>query len=441
MCLNPRTIILKPDSSRSLVLQRFYPLECFDSPCSILVPCGKCLECLEHRQNNIMARVYNEAKAHKRVYFLTLTYRERNLPIGHSIWRCNRDSGEYEQLSEVEVIDGTVESEFRDMIHDELDSASKLNKPRVVDIPIESYNVLSESNDYYDRYTPSLNPHDFQTILKLWRVRCERKFGKLPDFKYCIVGEYGTRKTCRPHYHCVLISDNLNQWQVKYLGNLWRSRFGNYDLRCPVCRIDSASGRDNYSCIAKYIGKYLAKGPFELQSVRDGLTVRTRFCASKGFGSVIPKVKIAEYLCKDMFSYDLWHAHEQLSNSQLDVLVRNIAKRSFYQIIYKVKQGKKKFLKVPLPMSFKRVIYESYIDDSGAIRWPPLYYLVSRYLRNMSVERDIEEFESFKSAYVGRPIFEVSALFASYKELLAKTRREVIYSRVKEFYTKHSKVF
>lgn len=66
MCLSP--ITLKNKSSP------FKPIH------SILVPCGKCVECLQNYQNSWFVRFYFEAISHTKAVFFTLTYRPETVP-------------------------------------------------------------------------------------------------------------------------------------------------------------------------------------------------------------------------------------------------------------------------------------------------------------------------------------------------------------------------
>jgi hypothetical protein len=51
----------------------------------VMVPCGKCIGCKTDKAREWAARCYHESKLHKENYFLTLTYREENLPPGGTL--------------------------------------------------------------------------------------------------------------------------------------------------------------------------------------------------------------------------------------------------------------------------------------------------------------------------------------------------------------------
>lgn len=442
MCLNPVPIKLKPDSSRSLVLRRFFPQEYFDAPEEILAPCGKCAECVRNRQDMIMARIHSESKNWSRLHFLTLTYRDENIPLSKSLWKVRRSDGVYTQVSMPEIMPedeytqvcrASLSEDFKDDIYN--------NRPRVLENYIESYSVISDRYDYYERVTPSLSSADFQKCFKLWRVRYERQMNKkLPEFKYIVCGEYGMHRTRRPHYHIVFLSNELQDFHVKMLGQLWFNRFGNYDLRSPAARYDE-DGRDQFSLIAQYIGKYVTKGAFEISTVRDKLALSMRFCTSKALGRCLSEDKISEFRCYNMFGkWDPWTVHEKFMQDQLNILIENIVKRSFYSVQYRAKKGEIKSKDCPIPISFKFVIYDAQIIN-GEVRWPPIYYLVSRYLRNKHIDNDTEQFNSFINAHSELPLSQAVAQYEFVQGYIIETKRKALEERQKKFYSEHSKVF
>lgn len=52
----------------------------------MLVPCGKCLDCLNRRRNDWVHRLKEEDKDSEISYFLTLTYNNENLPLQETDW-------------------------------------------------------------------------------------------------------------------------------------------------------------------------------------------------------------------------------------------------------------------------------------------------------------------------------------------------------------------
>ena len=96
MCTNPRSIKLAPsamDIYRGVSSIR-----------EIVIPCGKCAECLAKRQNDLSTRVYYEAKAKGSATFITLTYAPEYEPYSQSLWCSDMNSGECFRLTDAEPV-------------------------------------------------------------------------------------------------------------------------------------------------------------------------------------------------------------------------------------------------------------------------------------------------------------------------------------------------
>lgn len=61
-----------------------------DYPRGLLVPCGKCLACIQARVKENSIRALFEAKNYCNVSFLTLTYDEKNVPLEHGDYTLNK---------------------------------------------------------------------------------------------------------------------------------------------------------------------------------------------------------------------------------------------------------------------------------------------------------------------------------------------------------------
>ena len=128
---------------------------------TILVPCGKCIECLNKKQNEWFTRLYSEALMHSSFIFFTLTYSDKHLPL-----IVDSQTGEAH---------GTV----------------------------------------YKKH--------LQDTLKRLRTAYKRKYNKNLDIKYFITSEYGP-KTFRPHYHGIFFTSDIGfllrnffiDWQKNY---------------------------------------------------------------------------------------------------------------------------------------------------------------------------------------------------------------------------------
>ena len=60
----------------------------------MIVPCGKCTECLKRRQNDLATRAMREAAKRGSMHFLTLTYDNQYLPLQVRLERVDKESGE-----------------------------------------------------------------------------------------------------------------------------------------------------------------------------------------------------------------------------------------------------------------------------------------------------------------------------------------------------------
>lgn len=443
-CLHPVAIRLKPDTSRSLVLNRFYPLECWDSTQEVSCPCGKCIDCTIQRQDNIAARIYSESKRWKDLFFLTLTYRESCLPLASSIWRDDYDTGEVSRITCPEILSAKEDLDFYyQALKEKFPRLNCLNGPRVLTFPIEGFNLLQDRYYYYHVVTPSLDVKAVQDCFKLWRIRYEREFGeKLPEFKYCICGEYGSnpKYTMRPHYHIVFMSNDLTEEHIKRLGKIWYQRYGKYDLRHPEFRIDK-DGRNSYSLIALYIGKYVSKGEFVISTVKAGQALSMRFCASKNLGKYLSDQELFEFRAYDAFGqYDPWTVHEDFTELKLNALVKELSYRMLYKIQYQNKAKETKEKIIIIPEQFKQLIYEAKKNIDGKYSYPPLWYLVSRYLQLRAVELSDRKFRSMVSSDDPRKRREEIAQYEIYQKLCTTTREQTLRARTKKFYAEHSKV-
>lgn len=130
----------------------------YEHPTRGPLPCGKCVACLKRRQDDWVVRLSHELEVSTSAYFVTLTYRESNVP--RSV-----DSRPF----------------IKQFISDR---EKKMNIPN----PTygQSFNVLCR--------------RDAQLFIK--RLR---KFIEPYKIRYFLCGEYGSR-TFRPHYHAIIFN-------------------------------------------------------------------------------------------------------------------------------------------------------------------------------------------------------------------------------------------
>lgn len=172
-----------------------------------IVPCGKCIECLKKRQNDLALRCMREASKRGSMHFLTLTYDEQHLPLSVRLAKVDKSTGEvfydYPSSPLLRLEDHSKEAseEYLSFVRGKLAQLEPSSSARVVVTP------FFDDAEYLYQFevTPSLHRRDVRLWLKSSRVRYLRQFGlPLPEFTYVVVGEYGP-KTCRPHYHLAFL--------------------------------------------------------------------------------------------------------------------------------------------------------------------------------------------------------------------------------------------
>lgn len=319
MCIHPLHIEVKnqhPD--------RFKP----NASYAYDVPCGKCLECLKRRQSDYATRIYREASKGGRMYFITLTYRDEALPLSKRLFKADKDTGLVDAVTPYEIeTDKRVLSEIRlDMSRIKVSSVA-----RYVDREV----FQTDSVYWYARFTPSLNRLDVRNWLKVARIVYKRKNGfPLPDFRYAFCGEYGP-KGSRPHYHMILFG--LEPELVSWLVGLWDSKYG-YTLTKEV-PIKNADGSDARLIVSRYVGKYIAKGKFDLDSVKNRDAEKGRLCNSLRLGTQLSDNEYAYFRCYDLFGkYDVftllkdgkkpWHVDAYLNDDELTAIAKQVIQRN-----------------------------------------------------------------------------------------------------------------
>lgn len=341
MCTNPITIPRKSGIDNSSRFSRFYPSSApkylGDSIPKkndlITVPCGKCVECLKTRQNDLACRCVREAQKFGSMSFVTLTYEDKYLPLSITLRRWDKETGEFVDCTSPEILveDGTPDSvEFVKSCRGAILGLPSGPFPRrySIEAPFNGF------DDFYYEYviTPSLSRRDVRLWLKSSRVRFEREFGhKLPEFSYVVVGEYGP-KTCRPHYHLAFFG--LPFKTVIWLCSQWQYGFTNYKDVNAV----NEDGSNGFELASRYIGKYMSKGKFECDSVKCKQAQKPRLCLSKHLGSDVSPELVHYFRCYDLFGeYDivsckLVKSGEYLSENQFKVLSDEIKKRNKFSV-------------------------------------------------------------------------------------------------------------
>ena len=414
-CLNPITIPSPsihdaPHSCPSAFWRDNYRPYVYDS---LVVPCGKCINCLKNKQSQMVVRIKREAEKRGSLCFLTLTYDDNHLPLAQSLWKANKSTGELSLECPAEIISSARFPDFSrlEVFKGILPSAN----PRYFDVPIPEFSFADPENDYFARITPSVCRADVRMFIKRIRVAYLRAFGKPLEFSYVCVPEYGPR-TCRPHYHLALMG--LSKDTCRWLSKQWTYGF----TKCDFVERSNKDKDDSWSAVAFYIGKYMSKGKFECQSVVDVAAEKPRVCQSLGLG-VGDFEKLKPFVCAfDVFGdYDLntlrLKSGSRLTQKQIDVLCEEIPRRLVYRLNSKIT--------LPLPRLIRNRIFfnfDRYEKPSKTYIW----YLVTSTLRIKYEDLHQREFTEFLSANFQRTIdencieFEKSKSFASSLEASAR---------------------
>lgn len=301
MCSNPQYIPYKRGTFRTMQVDTLHNRLGLSNPGGYIVPCGKCTECLKKRQNDLAVRLQREAANRGSMVFLTLTYNDDTLPLSVRLVQIDRDTGEilypYPASPLVRSDDSSSENaEFVRVCRGLLEGMRPGPTPRVVELPW----CRDERYEYRFSVTPSLYRRDVRLWLKRCRVRYSRLFGEpLPDFAYVAVGELGPR-TCRPHYHLCFLGLSVDI--VSWMASQWDYGFFNIKNVNAV----NPDGTNGFELAARYVGKYMTKGRFECESVKDGLCEKPRLMLSKHVGTDLPEQLVEYFRCYDLFGrYDI----------------------------------------------------------------------------------------------------------------------------------------
>lgn len=373
MCVRPLYLIRKcehcdflEDSWRHYKLQR--------------VPCGKCIECVKRRQNDIAVRIATEAQNFNTMHFVTLTYKPETIPLSCSLYMRDGDSLYLIQKPRI-LPDCDKVKEWR-LIMENFDmfrSAPERREGCFLDFQFPQCGFDTER--YFYRVAFSLNREDFKNWMKGCRVAYQRKFGcPLPDFKLAWCGEYGSR-TARPHYHCLFLG--LNDFQVHWMVDRWDKGFTLWK-RC------NTQSRDKYA-VARYVSKYMSKeSEFVATTLKMGLAQKPRFALSRYMG-YCPNLSRPYFFAFDLFGeYDpqtliLKSTKKKLDARQLDAITDAVSSRLrcfvpgcdyslpiprswLYQIYYKkVKNDEKKTQRF-VPCRLFKIVQETLLSRELANR-------------------------------------------------------------------------
>ena len=425
ICLNPLTIPSPsvhdaPHSCPSAFWRDNYRPYVYDS---LVVPCGKCINCLKNKQSQMVVRIKREAEKRGSLCFLTLTYDDEHLPLAQSLWKVDNSTGELTLECPAEIISSarfpnvSRLGEFKQIVPGA--------NPRYIDVPIPEFSFAEPGCDFFARITPSVCREDVRLFIKRVRVSYKRAFGKSIDFSYVCVPEYGPR-TCRPHYHLALMG--ISKDTCGWLSKQWNYGF----TKCDFVERSNKNQDDPWSAVAFYIGKYMSKGKFECPSVVAKECEKPRVCQSLGVG-VGDFEKLKPFVCAfDMFGeYDLNTLRLKNGSRLSDIQVQKLCEEIPKRLVYRLNNN----ITLPLPRLIRNRIFfnfDRYEKPSKTYIW----YLVTASLRNKYEDLHQREFAEFLSSNAQRALHENCIEFEKSKSFSSSLEASAREEDLQSFYAK-----
>lgn len=413
MCTRPITIRVPHNPYERNVLG-------FQGYKTVTVPCGKCPECLAKRQRDISVRAYREALKYGDCFFVTFTYKPFCVPFSQVFFDVNLDTGESTDYHVPSLVTDSGLLEY-------LRSKYKLHSRGVFyDYASKREFVQYEDgaiHEHYLLFTPTLSYRDFASRIKYFRTDYQRKVGKL-DFKYICVGEYGSKKSCRPHFHCLFFG--LNYDQVCYFCKFWDLGF--YYIQHVKLKNDD--GSDGMAKVASYIGKYAAKGSFVPSSVKNRFTLPCKVSASRKIGLSDLDPLIRYYRAYDICKYDI--NKFDIPQEKQSVIISEVFNR-----LKKFEYGVSRRIVCSTPLSIRRAIFGYKVFD-GVACWSTLYYKVMDFARSFYQAQNDRTFEKFFSDLSGQGISppEICFMFENMQDCTRKDREAGQLASLSSFYSK-----
>lgn len=414
-------------------------------------PCGKCPDCTKARQNDIAVRAGYESMNYSHISFCRLSYKDLTLPLSAVPYLVLPDG--------TKVQDGPrfmLEGDFLNRMREEMSLVPNsviLGKSRYIhfDVP-GSADVDCPGSKHEYIITPSVDIRDPRLWLKNCRVAYKRQFGKdLPDFKYLMCAEYGSRYT-RPHYHYLFLglSPDIVDWMLAR----WEARYGLTNRKTV-----RNSPKDKFR-VASYISKYMAKGEFEAPAVTAGIAVKGRYCASRCLGKSYIQDKQSYFLAFDLFgAYDLdtlryVRDNSLMSDAEVNMVVKSIIDRMSIQV-----PGFD--FRFPLPKSWKYLMYykkvhrcagsikvekidtetSSRVVFTDSYRYVPfkIFRVVQKTLQDNAISDDLRKLQNFVLSLPSSVSYaEANFRFKQFKKICSEQAEASTRQNLRNFYSKDS---
>lgn len=235
----------------------------------ITTGCGHCVACEKAKTTKQVSMINNMAQNSASVYFITLTFAPAHLPIAELSLDDNLVSGYVHCQKAQSVITQRKPILKKETRYFNYDTSFKDD---------DVFCFSAADFEFYQKGMPCINSSSylgcgkFGVLQKSYAIGFIKRIRNLiyafssSDFKYYLVGEYGSR-SLRPHYHVILFfGDSVPQQQVDYLvSQCWK--FGNYDVQRVTTSV--ADYVASYVSAASALPKFLQSKsirPFRLHS-------------------------------------------------------------------------------------------------------------------------------------------------------------------------------
>lgn len=273
-----------------------------------VVPCGKCEECLSFKRQEFVALSIHQAMVSGSLYFFTLTYDDKHLPVA---------------ISEDQRLVG-----FQFGCDVWCSSGHFLNQ-------------VFQSPDCFHAYACSFRREDVKNWIKQFRVEFERKYNEKPSFKYCFFGELGEHRG-RPHYHGLIYGASPKI--ANMLHDLWCQRFG--FAYCVPSDYHSLS-LDEIGKVSNYVSKYISKG------------------VSSRFAYLLPYIEKPRRICSQDFGSFSLDEYKQLRDYYDGADLHHLSKDLFLEEVSKRRTSFKiNGNSFPIPLRLKqKLFYENGFSD------------------------------------------------------------------------------
>lgn len=277
-----------------------------------LFRCGKCSACLRHKGAQLAVRLFREMQSLSKVFFITFTYRNEDLPIQSFEYVVNRDTGSVDWSSSARI-DHCSGKLFYKLCPGEY-LPNKTGKRSKRCFPLDVVTKFDDVYEYHNVKYWTICAKDIQDAFK--RFRHHLKF----HFKYFLVPEYGG-VTFRPHIHLCLVG--CSRAAVDLLVKEWK--YGRVDVREV-----SASAADRSKQLAKlssYVSKYSCKGKFDCPYISEGYCLKPRRCSSCRFG--FGSDSMYEDLKRWLLAEDVFGKYDYKNIDPSDEMVKILSSRRY----------------------------------------------------------------------------------------------------------------